>query len=110
MKISFKNIEKKDGVQFNQLSFPIDTSFEQTIFVDTPLIGSKLNQIEKSHGEYLNHWVGVLMHITLQTRYDPQYLIMRLSGYINTPTEPDFITIKQGMEYLTHHTHEPIMY
>ena len=37
------------------------------------------------NGVSLNHLVGRLMHITVQTRYDIQYLTMRLSGYMNTP-------------------------
>ena len=49
------------------------------------------------------------MHITVQTRYDLQYLTMCLSGYTNAPIEPAFFDIKHGMEYLMHHTHEPIM-
>ena len=68
-----------------------------------------MKKIEKSHGGSLNHWVGGLMHITFQTRYDLQYLIMRLSGYINAPTEPDFIAIKYGIECLMHHPHECII-
>ena len=76
----------------------------------TSLIGEQLENFEKSHGGSLNHRVGGLMHITVQTRYDLEYLTMRLSGYMNEPTEPDFLAIKHGMEYLMHHQHEPIMY
>ena len=64
-------------------------------------------QIEKSHGGSINHWVGGLMYITFQTRYNLQYLTIRLSRYMNVPTEPDFLDIKHGMEYLMHHPHEP---
>ena len=35
---------------------------------------------------------------------------MRLSGYMNAPTEPDFLALKHGMEYLMPHSHKPIMY
>ena len=76
----------------------------------THIIEEELKQIEKSHGGSLNHWVGGIIHITFQTKYDIQYLTMRLSGYMNSPTEPAFIDLKHGMEYLMHHTHEPIMY
>ena len=47
------------------------------------LIGDKLKEIEKYHGGSLNHWVGGIVHTTVQTCYDIQYLTMRLSGYIN---------------------------
>ena len=77
--------------------------------MDTPLIVEELKQIEKSHGESLNHWVGGIIHITFQTKYDLQYLTMHLNGYMNSPTEPAFIALKHGMEYLIHHTHETIM-
>ena len=50
------------------------------------------------------------MHITAQTRYDLQYITMKLSGYMNAPTKPAFLNIKHGMEYIMHHPHEPIMY
>ena len=78
--------------------------------MNTHIIEEELKQIEKSHGGSLNHWVGGIIHITFQTKYDIQYLTMRLSGYMNSPTEPAFIDLKHGMEYLMHHTHEPIMY
>ena len=87
----------------------MDTPFENTLFLDDPLIGEELKQIDKSQGGYLNNWVGGLMHITVQTRYDLQYLTMRLSGYMNSPTEPAFLDLKYSMEYLVHHPHEPIM-
>ena len=76
--------------------------------MDTPLIGEEMKQTEKLHGGYLNHWVGGLMHITVQTRYNLQYLTMYLSGYRNSPTEPDLLDLKHDMEYPMHHTHEPI--
>ena len=49
------------------------------------------------------------MHTTVQTQYDPQYLTMRLSGCMNAPTEPAFLALKDGMEYLIHNPHEIIM-
>ena len=80
------------------------------LFMDTPIIGSELNKIDKTYGGSLNHWVGGIMHITVQTRYDTQYLTMQLSGYINAPTEPAFLDLKHGKEYLMHNLHETIMY
>ena len=87
----------KDEVKFKQYPLPTDTSFEQTLLMATPIIGSELKQMEKSHGRYLNQWVGGIMHITVQTCYDIQYLTMRHSGYMNAPTEPAFLALKHGM-------------
>ena len=35
---------------------------------------------------------------------------MRLSGYINSPIEPGFLSLRHGMGYLMHHSNEPIAY
>ena len=58
----------------------------------------------------LNHWVGGIIHNTVQNCYAFQYITMCLSGYINSPTVPDFLDLKHGMEYLMNHPHGPIMY
>ena len=50
------------------------------------------------------------MNITVKTLYALKCLTMRLSGYMNDPTEPEFIALRHSMEYLMHHPHEPIMY
>ena len=89
--------KKRDEVKFQQSQFPINTYYDHTLFMATPLIGEELKQIEKLHGGSLNNWVGGIMHITFQTCYDLQYLIMPLSGYINAPTEPAFLVLKYGM-------------
>ena len=76
----------KDEVKFQQSPFPVYKSFENKLFVNTHLIGEDMKQIEKSHVGSLNQWAGGLMHITVQTHYDLQYLTMHLSGYMNSPT------------------------
>ena len=100
----------KDKVKFQQSPFPTDSSFEKKLFMATPLIVAELKQIEKSHGVSLNHWVGGIIHITVQTLYDLQYFKMLISGYMNAPTEPVFLNLKHVIQYLMHHTHEPIIY
>ena len=64
----------------------MDTYFENTLFLDTHLIGEGLNQIDKSNGGSLNYWFGGLMLITTQTCYDIQYLNMCLTRYMDSPT------------------------
>ena len=75
----------------------------------TPIIGEELKKIEKSHGGSLNHCFDGLVHITVQTLYDLQYITMHLSVYINAPIEPSFLALEHGMECLMHHTHETII-
>ena len=38
--------------------------------MDKPIIVEDLEQIEKSHGGSLNHWVGGLTYITVKNHYD----------------------------------------
>ena len=64
-----------------------------------------MEKIKNSHGGSLNNWVGGLMHTTVQTCYDLQYLTTSLSGYMNSPTDPAFLSLINGMEYLIHHPH-----
>ena len=99
----------KDEVKFQKSPFLLDKSFENKLFMDTPPIIGENMKNEKPRGGSLNHWVGGLMHITFQTCYDLQYIIMRISGYIIAPTEPDSISLNDGMEYHMNHQHEPIM-
>ena len=49
------------------------------------------------------------MDITVQTCYDLQYIKTRLSGYMNSPTEPEFIDLKHDMEYLIQNPHKTTM-
>ena len=100
----------KDEVKFLQSPFTVDISFEHKLFMYTYVIGKELKQIDRSHGGSLNHRVGGLMHVTVQTCYAFQYITMHLSGYMNPPTEPDFLALKHGMGYLVNHPHETIVH
>ena len=63
----------------------------------TPIIGEYLKQIENSYVGSLYHWFGDIMQITVQSCYDLQYLTMRLSGYMNAPTESAFLSLRHGI-------------
>ena len=42
--------------------------------MDTTFIEEEPKQMDKSYGKLLHNWVGGIMHITVKTRYDLQYL------------------------------------
>ena len=52
---------------------------------------------EELHGGSLHHWVVGIMHVTVQTGDNLQYLTMRLRGYMNATTEPAFIAPRHDM-------------
>ena len=64
----------------------------------TPLIGEELKHLEQTHGGSLNYWVGNLINVPIQKMYDLQYLPVRLSAYMNAPTEPGFLVLNHGIE------------
>ena len=74
------------------------------------MIGKELKHIKKSHGGYLNHWVGCLIQITVPTWYDIQYITRYLSSHMNATTSSAFLALIYGMEYLMHHHHQPMIY
>ena len=76
----------------------------------TQLIGDNLKRIEKYHGGSLNPWVGGPMNITAQTYYDLKYLTICLSRYINSRTEPSFLSLRNGMNYIMYNQHKLIIY
>ena len=78
----------KEDIKIQKSIFPTDTLFENGPFIVTPLIGDEFKQLESKNLGSLNHWVGCLMNITVQTRYGLQYFTTLLSGYMNAPTEP----------------------
>ena len=103
------NKDKRRGT-FLEIAFS-----SRHVFWQVPLHGntSFWRQIKtnwKSHGGSLNHWVGYIVHLTVQTHYDIQCLTIELGVYMNPPTEPLFISLRHGMEYLMHHPREHIMY
>ena len=103
------NKDKRRGT-FLEIAFS-----SRHVFWQVPLHGntSFWRQIKtnwKSHGGSLNHWVGYIVHLTVQTHYDIQCLTIELGVYMNPPTEPLFISLRHGMEYLMHHPHELIIY
>ena len=47
------------------------------------------------------------MHINVQNNYDIQYLTMRMSCYMNAPTEPDFLALKHALGVLNMAMYQP---
>jgi hypothetical protein len=90
--------------------FPTDSQFEHHLY-DSPIITvSALHAVKKRYGGSLFHWNGILLHVTITTRIDLGYAIMRLSGYLADPTEAIFEALDHTMRYLFFYRHMPIIY
>ena len=90
--------------------FPLEASTEIDLFQAAPMSDKCIQMMTKQyHGSY-NHWVGALLHIADKSRWDISYLAMRLSGYNNCPSIVCYNILYQGMCYLFHHPHVPLMY
>jgi hypothetical protein len=90
--------------------FPLEASFEQSLYEAPPLTGRDLQLKEKAFCFSFSHIVGELMHIANISRPDLAYACMRYSGYMATPNLPIFNALHNTMCYLYHHPHLPIMY
>ena len=99
----FNNIgikKYKIGHQVSEITFSSRCIIKKDIFMGTPLIGELLKQLERTNGGWLNHWVGGLLYIAVQTWNDLKYITMRLSGYTKAVTEQESLALHNGMEYL----------
>jgi hypothetical protein len=90
--------------------FPIEASFEKTLYECPPLTGIDLTLTTKKFRFSLSHIVSSLMQITTISRPDLAYSVMRYSGYMACPNQPIFDALHLTMCYLFHHQHLPIMY
>jgi len=89
--------------------FPIDPSFEKTLYEHPPLTGLDLTLATKKFRFTFGHVVGMLMHVTTVSRPDLAYSVIRYSGYMACPNKPIFDALHLTMCYLYHHPHLPIM-
>jgi hypothetical protein len=90
--------------------FPINATFERTLYESPPLSGIDLVNATKRFRFSFGHIVGELMHIATVSRPDLAYCVMRYSGYMACPNLPIFEALHSTMCYLYHHPHLPIMY
>jgi hypothetical protein len=88
----------------------LDASFETRLYESPPLTGVDLTNATKKFRFAFGHVIGGLMHITIVSRPDLAYSVMRYSGYMACPNIPIFDALHVTVCYLFHHPHLPIMY
>ena len=80
------------------LSLPYGCKIRKNLFPATHLVvANNIKSIEDKQGIYLNHLVGSLIHVTVQTIYDMNYMLMCLSGYMNILSVPVFRSLRHSM-------------
>ena len=87
----------------------MDSYFLKTIFVTTPLLGEEIKKFKDNIDD--RSITGPVDSCTLLSKLSMIFNISPLlvSGYMNAPIEPNFLSLENGMEYIMHHPHEPIM-
>jgi hypothetical protein len=105
----FKDIPSS-SIKHQLYPFPLESSFEKTLYEAKPLTGIDLTNATKHFRFSFGHVVGGLMHIATISRPDLSYCVMRYSGYMSCPNLPIFEALHLTMCYLYHHPHLPIMY
>jgi hypothetical protein len=90
--------------------FPTASSFEQCLYEAPVLTGSALKDMERQHGGSLYHRNGFLLHVTITTRVDIDYAIMRIDGFLAAPNAVIFEGLAHIMRYLFHYHYILIIY
>jgi hypothetical protein len=90
--------------------FPTDSTFEQRLYEAPVITGAALKVVELQHGGSFYHWNCVLLHVTITTRVDINYAIMRIAEYLTAPTKVIFEGLLHMMLYLYLFRHMHIVY
>ena len=95
---------------FQSSPFILTQSIEMELFKDGPLSEQECAVLDDRYNGTYSHWTGAILHIAEKSRWDLQYLGMRLAGYNNCPSATCYRILYLGMCYLHHHPHVPIMF
>eukprot|EP00957_Ditylum_brightwellii_P093333 7107357-Ditylum_brightwellii.AAC.1 len=106
----FKTIGAIKNLLFKAVLFHFKNAFEHEFFIEPPLTGKDLKDIETRHGGSLYKWASTLQYVVHITCTDLGYATVRLSGYMTVPNKPIFDALHQCMTCLYHHPHKPIIY
>ena len=80
------------------------------LFKDGPLSEDECAALDERYNGTYSHWTGALLRIAEKSRWDLQYLAMRLAGYNNCTSATCYRILYLGMCYLHHHPNVPIMF
>ena len=97
-------------VPFQSSPFILTQSIEMELFKDGPLSEQECAVLDDRYNGTYSHWTGAILHIAEKSRWDLQYLGMRLAGYNNCPSATCYRILYLGMCYIHHHPHVPIMF
>lgn len=97
------------SVQFISSLFPLDLTIEMELFCTTPLSKKENDKLAiQYHGSYDN-WTSTLLHISSNSRQNPTYTAMSLSGYTYQNIVCYHI-LYLTICYIYHHPLVPIMF
>ena len=77
--------EEGTTLPFQSSLFILTQSLEMELFKDDPLSEEECEILDDRYNVIHIHWTGALLHIVEKSRWDLQYLGIRLAGYNNCP-------------------------
>ena len=87
-----------------------DTDYEKELFAAIPLPPKEMKRfVIKYKGGY-RFWIGKLMFLCTQTRFEIGFAVQRLSEYNCGPTKPAFESIVRILRYLAGDVLRPLVY
>ena len=87
-----------------------DTDFEKELFAAVPLPSEELKQFSIKYKGGYRFWIGKLMFLCTQTRFEIGFAVQRLSEYNCGPTKPAFEAIVRILRYLAGDVLRPLVY
>ena len=99
-----------DNIKTVKTPMRYDTDFERELYEAFPLPPSALQQFAIKYKGGYRFWIGKLMFLCTQTRFEIGFAVQRLSEYNCGPTQPAFEAIVRILRYLAGDTLRPLTY
>ena len=87
-----------------------DSDFEKELYNALPLPPTALKHYTIKYKGAFRYWIGKLMFLSTQTRFDIGFAVQRLSEYNNGPTQPAFESVVRILRYLAGDILRPLTY
>ena len=87
-----------------------DSDYERELFEALPFPPTVLQQFSIKYKGGYRFWIGKLMYLVTQTRFDIGFPVQKLSEYNCGPTKPAFESIVRILRYLAGDILRPIVY
>ena len=99
-----------DKVKTHRTPLRYDKEFEKELRDSLPIQANEMQKIIIKYKGPYRFWIGKLLYLAVQTRFEIAFSVQSLSEYNNSPTEKAFEAIVHLLRYLAGDILRPLMY